>query len=58
MLFGESESGYRTAAFLFRISPEEKRFLREEAKRRGIRTTTLLRMCIREQLIASQKQSG
>jgi len=57
-LFGEASllRGSRTINFLFRLSPEEKAFLREEAKRRGIRTTTLVRQCLREFLIASDKQ--
>jgi len=58
MLFTET-GPYRGEKFIFRLSPDERKFLREEARKRGVRVVSLLRMCLRQALIdatASQEQ--
>lgn len=54
-LFAEKKSG-RNLSLLLKLSREERDFLHDEAKARGITVLTLLRQCLRSQLINSGKK--
>lgn len=55
MSFFADDVSNRNHKLLIRLSSEEREFLRTEAKRRGVKVTTLVRECFRKQLLEGKR---